>query len=345
MHIIQKVILVVFLIVLTSCVSDDPKNTNQSFVNTSGEGVIITNEGNFMFGNASITYYNPKDSNVTKDIYQISNQSQLGDVCQSLSFFNHLLYVVVNNSGKVEILNPHSFKSEGEITGLTSPRYFLGVNRSKAYISDLYANKIAVVNLTSKQIINHIPCIGWTEEMHLANGKAYITNIESEYLYIVNTLTDKIEDSLLVGKGCASIQEDKDGKLWTLCSGSSTNPITKAKLHKIDLIDFGIEKTFEFAENIRPKRLKINGNHDELYFLANGVFKMNINASTLPTAPIISQNSSNFYSLGINPFNNEIYVSDALDYTQRGKIFRYNREGILIHTFLADIIPGNIYFK
>ena len=76
-----------------------------------------------------------------------------------------------------------------------------------------------------------------------------------------------------------------------------------------------------------------------------GSLKIKIPTKTLPTAPIISQNSSNFYSLGINPFNNEIYVSDALDYTQRGKIFRYNREGILIHTFLADIIPGNIYFK
>jgi hypothetical protein len=345
MAIIQKAILFVCFIIFTSCVSDDPKNTNQTLVNTSGQGVIITNEGNFMFGNASITYYSPKDSTVTKDIYQISNKNTLGDVCQSLSFFNHLLYVVVNNSGKVEILNPHSFKSEGEITGLTSPRYFLGVNRSKAYISDLYANKIAVVNLTSKQIVNHIPCKGWTEEMHLANGKAYITNIESEYLFVVNTLNDKLEDSLWVGLGCASIQEDKDGKLWTLCAGSSSNPITKAKLHKIDLIDFGIEKTFEFAENIRPKKLKINGNHEDLYFLANGVYKMNINASTIPTSPIIAQNYSNFYSLGINPFNNQIYVSDALDYTQRGKIYRYNPEGVLIHTFLADIIPGNIYFK
>ncbi len=328
----------------TACVPDEPTNNN-SFVNTSGEGVIITNEGNFMLGNASLSYYNPKDSSSTKDIYQINNQTPLGDVCQSLSFFNHLLYVVVNNSGKVEILNPHSFKAVGEITGLTSPRYFLGVNRSKAYISDLYADKIAVVNLNSQQITKYIPCVGWTEEMHLANGKAYITNIESEYLYVVNTLTDELEDSLLVGKGCASIQEDKDGKLWTLCAGSSTNPITKAKLHKIDLIDFGIEKTFEFGDNIRPKRLKMNGNHEDLYFLANGVYKMNINASELPFTPIIPQNSNNFYSLGINPFNNQIYVADALDYTQRGKVFRYNPEGVLIHTFLADIIPGNIYFK
>lgn len=341
-----KIWLCLFLLgILHSCVSDNPNENSNSIVNTAGEGVIITNEGNFMLGNASITYYSPKDSSSTKDIYQISNKNPLGDVCQSLSFFNYLMYVVVNNSGKVEILNPFSFKSVGEITGLSSPRYFLGVNKSKAYISDLYANKIAVVNLNSKQIIKYIPCVGWTEEMHLANGKAYITNIESEYLYVVNTLTDEMEDSLRVGLGCNSIQEDKDGKLWVLCAGSSTNPISNGKLHQIDLIDFGIEKTFEFSENVRPKRLKINGSHDQLYYITDGVYQFNINDTELPQNPIIPSLARNLYSLGINPYNNEIYLGDALDYSQRGKIYRYSPQGILIHTFLADIIPGNIYFK
>ena len=72
---------------------------------------------------------------------------------------------------------------------------------------------------------------------------------------------------------------------------------------------------------------------------------MSIVATTIPTNPFIAQSGVNFYGLGIDPATNEIYVSDAIDYVQKGVIYRYQSNGTLINTFRAGITPGDFYFK
>jgi hypothetical protein len=39
-----------------------------------------------------------------------------------------------------------------------------------------------------------------------------------------------------------------------------------------------------------------------------------------------------------------IYVSDAIDYVQKGKVYIYKPDGILSNSFSAGIIPGEFYF-
>jgi hypothetical protein len=53
----------------------------------------------------------------------------------------------------------------------------------------------------------------------------------------------------------------------------------------------------------------------------------------------------NFYKMAVNPGNNEIFVTDANDYQQKGNVLRYNNEGALISVMQADIIPGEMCYK
>ncbi|HKI90073.1 MAG TPA: hypothetical protein VKA38_13675, partial [Draconibacterium sp.] len=66
---------------------------------------------------------------------------------------------------------------------------------------------------------------------------------------------------------------------------------------------------------------------------------------SLPDSSFISMENKLFYSLGVNPENNEIYVSDAIDYTQNAVIYRYSQQGILIDSFLVDINPSDFLFR
>ena len=83
---------------------------------------------------------------------------------------------------------------------------------------------------------------------------------------------------------------------------------------------------------------------DTIYFLNNGVWRMSENDSILPMTPLIASSGNSFYGLGIDAVRHEIYVSDAIDYVQKGKILRYYSDGTLKNSFLAGIIPGDFLF-
>lgn len=72
---------------------------------------------------------------------------------------------------------------------------------------------------------------------------------------------------------------------------------------------------------------------------------MDIYASGLPQTTFISNADRNFYKLGVNPSNNEIFVTDASDYQNKGSVLRYSKDGGLISVMKAEIIPGSMCFK
>lgn len=306
-------------------------------------GVYITNEGNFGWGNAGVSYFDMASGAVSEDLFASANGIPLGDVCQSMHLFNGKGYVVLNNSGKVVVVDPNSFALLGTIAGLSSPRYLLPVSNGKAYVTDLQANAISVVDLAARSIVRSIACPGWTEQLVLAHGKAFVTNQSRAWLYVIDTATDVLEDSIPVSRGGNSIVEDAQGMLWVACSGGSGTP---AALHRIDPVQRTVVASFPFSgQNDSPWRLTMNGSREVLYFLNGGVFHMPIDAATLPATPLVPRDGRTFYALGVDPADGVVYVADALDYVQRGVVFRYTASGTLIDQFLAGRIPGSFLFR
>lgn len=329
---------------LSACIKDGPDSNNPPISTDGQEGVYIANEGNFQFGNASVSYFQEGWDEAVEDLFASANNRPLGDVCQSLCFFNGKVYAVLNNSGKIEIVQKDNFKELHTISGLQSPRYMLPVSNAKAYVSDLYADAIAVVNLSSQTVEGSIPCPGWTEAIALAYGKAFVTNRSSAYVYVIETADDLIVDSIEVGFGANSLVQDKNGKLWVLSSGSSGQG-QAARLHRIDPAQLEVEQSLSFSDpGAGPGRLSLNGGGDTLYYLDGDLYRCSIDAGQLPTQPFIAAEGRNLYGLGIHPQSSEIYLADAKDYVQRGEVYIYRPDGSLRRSFLAGIIPGHIYF-
>lgn len=332
-----------FILLLAACRKDQPPVVAPVQISSGSNSVLICNEGNFQFGNAGLSLYNPDKSEVTEDIFKSINNKPLGDVGQSVSFFNNKLFIVVNNSGKIEVINQDNYKLVATITNIGSPRYMLPISNSKAYVSDIYSNKIWIINPSLYTITGSIPCKGWTEEMVLLFGKAYVTNIRTNKIYVINTSNDVIEDSITVGEYPSSITIDKNDHLWVLCGGNTSTQV-KSSIYCINALSKTVISNYDISTG-SAARIRINGTKDTLYYINKDVYRFCITDNQLPVSAFIPANGKNFYSLGVDPKTSEVYVGDALDYVQRGQIYRYNASGVLQSNFLAGIIPGEIYFN
>ncbi|MFT6716002.1 MAG: YVTN family beta-propeller protein, partial [Saprospiraceae bacterium] len=278
----RLLVVAVLLFVLCSCKKDRPEE--HVFVSgiSGDQGVYIGSEGNFQFGNASLSYYDNGSNENSPKVYENANGFKIGDVLQSIYQKGSTLYLVVNNSGKVELVDQFTFKSKGSIAGFSSPRYFLTVSNSKAYVTDLYASAIAVVDLNTLEIIKSIQVTGWTEELIMVFGNVFVCNKGTDQVYVIDAATDVLVDSITVSAAPSSIVEDKNGMLWVLC---------KNGLHKIDPTTLSSLKSFVLNTSTEAFQLAINGTRDTLYFLNDGVFQFPISDSSIPTNPIIESES------------------------------------------------------
>jgi len=366
---IVLLILVFSLFFITqSCMHDDVLQDFERLNTIEKEkGVFITNEGNFMYGNASLSYYNPKTKKIINDVFYNTNALPLGDVAQSMTIHDSLGYVVVNNSGKIYIININTFKYVGKITGLVSPRYIYFVNAQKAYISDLYSKTISVYDPTIQQVTHTININNGNGNFSQHNSEMFVQTGNKVYvnswsydnkILVINTISDEITDSISVGKQPNSIIIDKNNVLWVLSDGGfngSSYGQEKASLTKINTQNNSIIETFIFDDiNVSPSHLCINSTNDTIYFIYNswsgttankGIYRMNINDSQLPQQAFISIISQNIYGLGIDKQNSDIYFSDAINYSQNGAVYHYNYKGEAIDTFKVGINPSGFWFK
>jgi len=344
-------LLVIPLLLLSACMKDDEWIKSHQTVDFLSSGLFIINEGNFMYGNASLSFYNAATKNVINDLFYNTNGLPLGDVAQSMVIRNNLGYIVVNNSGKIYIINTSNGKYTGKITGLISPRYIHFSGDEKAYITDLYAGKITIVNPITYQIKGSIATPGHasTEQMVQWGDFLFVSCWSyDDTILVIDTRTDAVVDEIKTGKQPRGLVLDKYNKIWTLSDGgwtkSGTNPGIPL-LQRIDPVSRTVDKNYTLLADAKPSHLAINGTRDTLIFINKGVWKLGVNQQTMGDHPFLAGDSHLYYSLDIDPVTSELYLSDAIDYQQRGIIYRYSALGAKIDSFKTGIIPGSFCFK
>jgi YVTN family beta-propeller protein len=311
-----------------------------------GGGVYVVNEGNFNKGNGSLSLFSYDSLKIFNNLFTSTNNRPLGDVPNSMTVNSDKAYIIVNNSGKIEVINIQTLKSTGVITGLKSPRNMAVFNGNKAYVTSLYSDSLTIVDLNTNAISGYINLEGTSEAIIIAGSNAYVSNwVGGKTVKVISTLTNKVVNTITVGSEPESMVIDKYNRLWVLCPGGWQRN-TNAELDVINLKTGLVENKYLFpALQNSPSCLKIDALGQTLYYIDNGVWKMDVNASSLPVQPLIPQsNNAYFYKIAVNPVNSDILVTDAGDFTHDGFLSVYKNDGTPFYRNSAGIIPGSMAF-
>ena len=348
-------LLLIFSLLTAGCMEWDYGLEEEFDISTSERGLFICNEGNFQYGNATLSYYDPTTKTVENEIFYRANAMKLGDVAQSMIIHNGIGWVVVNNSHVVFAIDPTTFKEVGRITGLTSPRYIHFISDDKAYITQIWDNRIFIINPKRYEVTGYIEVPDMTSEQGSTEQMVQL----GKYLYVncwsyqnrllkIDTETDSIVAELEVGIQPTSLALDCNGKLWTVTDGGyegSPYGYEAPSLYRIDPESFTIEKQFSFRKGDAPSEVQINGRGDTLYWINDDIWSMSVDADRVPVRPFLDSRGTIYYGLTVDPKSDEVYIADAVDYTQQGKIYRYSTSGELLDEFYVGIIPGAFCWK
>ena len=353
----NKCAAILFLLSFTlqACVKDKPDPPNNPIPSGNGRRLYIANEGSLGNGNSSLSFYNIDKDSIFNDVFHQKNGQQLGDIFQSILVSGDQLYMAVNNSDKIVIASKADFALNATIA-VRKPRQMLQVNDEKMYVSSLYYPEINIVNLKTRQVTGKIDIdYANSEGMAMLQGKIYACNWDTAcgYIYEIDPVTDQIAARIsIAGRAGQQVLVDKNQKLWVLAGNVYQQKL--ATLTQIDPATRSIIKSFTFPAGADIMKPCWNPTKDTLYFLGvnynggtdyNGVYRMSIYASSLPSALFIpAQPLQYFWALGLDSVTNQIYVGDPKGFIQQGNVAVYQTNGQKVRSFPVGLGPSYFSF-
>lgn len=358
----KKISLLTFLflsLLVCSCHPDDP--VPQSDYNF-GEGVFVLNEGTYTYANASLSFYNIQNDSVMNNVFYRVNGAPIGDVGQSLAMINGKLYIVVNNSNYIYKVDANTLvcdTTEAYLLGdFYSPRYMLPLAPNKAYISDLAGRNLWIIDPETMTHTGSIAMGKPTETMVMVGNEVYVTNwskyydatLDNNTVMVVDAERDIKVSEIVVGKEPNGMVVDKDGKVWVLCEGAywgmelELDDWEFPTLWKID--PQTKRATCKISFDATATCLAIDPQGSYMYCFVNGdVRRISVSTGLIDDTFCIPSEGRVFYKMSVNPYNGDLYITDAKNYSVNGEAYRYSSDGVLLSSFKVGICPGFMLFK
>lgn len=306
----------------------------------SGAQVLIANQGNFGWGEGTLSVYYEGSKSVDNEVYKEKNNESLGNVFQSISRVDDKYYFVINNSGRLVVTDTNFVKID-VVDDFTSPRYFYQTDENTGYMTDLYSDHIYLMDLESNASVATLENGHWSERGVIAKNKFWYTAPATDKIFSLDIESDLFQDSIVVGEKPESIVKDKDGTIWVLCKGDDSKN-ESAKLTAVT-IDGGNLSTISIDVSGVPTSLAYDEKKHTLYFLSDGIWRFR---PGLDKEPIAWKQlpGAVLYAAAVNPNTSDLYVADIKDYVSKSTIYRYSYDGELLDEFSAGIIAGDFFF-
>ncbi len=300
-------------------------------------------EGNYGSANSSLWAHN-FSSNSGSPIHWDENSNPLGDVGQSLTIHNDKLFIIMNNSHTIEVMNLVGGAQYSATLDLPNvgPRYMYAENNT-GYLSSWGLNAVVVIDLSIMQIVDTIPINGMPE---------YIINYQ-DYLYVsvpsksdwstndqiikINKNNHIIEDSLTVEPG-PSMMILKDSSLYVSSSSYDDSwnryaGTSKINLNTNQIVRYNAGQSSDYGSDL------INFQNTVYQAYSGGIVPLNNDLS-----PDITQKIGDFGSIYSVSANGDHLYFGLSDYVAPDTVVILNGNGEFVSEYIVGAIPGSFTF-
>ncbi len=304
--------------------------------------IYVLCEGNFQTPNSTLWKFTDQLGVIQGPVHWDPNNNPLGDTGQSLHIANDHLFIVMNNSHTVEVvdlLNDFEVVATIDISG-ASPRHFTTDNNT-GYLTNWNTGGIIRIDLSSYTLLDPIPTPGlMTEAILVHGGYLYVSspmhqdwsNNDMVLKYnLMNPLaaTDTFQvvpgpvALLAIGDSIFIASQYYDAN-WNANSGTS-------------LIEHstGSVTTNDYATDLGASRLvNINGN---IYrTVLRGIAPLDANLAINTTGQL--GDIAGVYSAGAH--QNYIFIGHTTDYMAPDTVTVINTLGTVVKEYMVGAIPG-----
>ena len=337
--------------------------------------IFVLNEGGMGANNATLDFLRVSDGNYITGAFKKMNPAEgagLGDVGNDIVVIGDEVWIVVNNSGIVEVL---SAKDETEIAAITIPtprniafdeHYAYVTSWAGAFAQYTYDDKGGVtltdfknpkgqvyrINLETKKIDGQVE-VGWQPEgIACYNGRLYVANsggiacsLPPDYAYdktvsVIDVKSFKVTKTLEVEINLKSVCSDNAGNIYVTTFGNFAT--IHSGLYMIDTRNGdAVKKIGDYvsAMTIFGQTVFCIGNENELDWSAPRVYKGWSCTKGVKGTFSLPVNSANLY--GIIALDADTFLTgDAGDYFNPGSVTLYHK-GSISWTVPSGVCPGH----
>lgn len=328
-----------FLLIFSSCDDMVDKPHNGDFDISEPVRFYVLSEGLFNNNNSTLAFYDLENKVKNSDYFQTWNHRGLGDTANDALIYGSKMYIVVNVSGVLEVLDIQSGKSIKQIkmqneAGVNKQPRFMTAHQNKIYICS-FDGTVSRLDTLSIQIEATIPVGKNPDGICCANGKIYVSNSGGlsfpnyeNTVSVIDIQSFTVHKTLTVGTNPYKLIPDSQGDVYVVSRGNYGT--VKSCLCKINP-----DLQVQFFDTIPVSEFGIYQDTAYLYhFDLNSNFMKWVKFDCKKEEVINTwqSNKTLFESpngMDINPENGDIYVTDAKSYTVLGDVFCFNNKGKL----------------
>ncbi len=304
--------------------------------------LYLLSEGLFNMNNSTLSLIDFDKRNFTPDVFNFVNNRGLGDTANDLQLYDNKLWVVVNVSSQVEVIDINTgisirrFSIFNEKHQGRQPR-FIAFAGEKAYVCS-FDGTVTRIDIPTLTIDGLATCGRNPDGIAVANNKLYVSNSggldNPNYDTTVSVIdiptfteTKKIE----VGLNPYKLVADSEGDVYVISRGNNSD--IKSKFCKLNSESDILEQTFT---DIPAINFCIRNDTAYLYNFDFVTNDYSVKTFDCKSEQIISDNFitdgtvlERPFCIAVNPRNGNVYLTDAHAYTVKGDLLCFNRQGKL----------------